>query len=121
MTFADWIPQMMLAAECYERRTEHADCVCRVGRALVFGKDFRNFSMVVIATRTSSGRASSEIRETRVSACLSDLRREDLKSWVPKGACGFDARPRHSFLGNSRVLRPLIVACRGRTRQLIPF
>jgi hypothetical protein len=22
---------------------------------------------------------------------------QDLKSWVPQGACGFDSRPRHSF------------------------
>jgi hypothetical protein len=23
---------------------------------------------------------------------------QDLKSWVPKGACGFEARPRHQKL-----------------------
>jgi hypothetical protein len=23
---------------------------------------------------------------------------QDLKSWVPKGACGFDSRPRHSYV-----------------------
>jgi hypothetical protein len=38
---------------------------------------------------------STKIRENRVSLRLNALRWEDLKSWVPKGACGFDARPRH--------------------------
>ena len=25
---------------------------------------------------------------------------QDLKSWVPQGACGFDSRPRHQFVSN---------------------
>ncbi len=54
----------------------------------------------------------NEDRELRGVAVWCGL--ADLKSWVPKGACGFDARPRHLllnvFVSNEKPSVPQLLA-----------
>src|SRR6476469_698000 len=47
--------------------------------------------------RISSLSAACNTATVRPEAGVAELAdAQDLKSWVPQGACGFDARPRHS-------------------------
>ena len=47
---------------------------------------------------------------------------QDLKSWVPQGACGFDSRPRHQILRKSASSSvDSAMPERRETGRLIPF
>ncbi len=53
--------------------------------------------VAVIAAPALSGVKSLVRRATILQAGVAELAdAQDLKSWVPQGACGFDSRPRHS-------------------------